>query len=142
MTQSLLAPAAVLILWSLLMLLWVVFTRFPAFKKAGIDLQSAPPGGRYVDVESAMPPEVNWKAHNFNHLMEQPTLFYAVIAVLSLAGAGTDTNVMLAWGYVAFRILHSLWQSLVNTIPIRFLFFLLSTICLFVLAVNAVRATL
>jgi len=141
MGHSILAPAAVLILWSLMMLLWIVFTRFPAFKKAGVDLANAEPGGRYSDIESTMPANVNWKSHNFTHLMEQPTLFYAVVAVLALAGATSPINVTLAWGYVVLRILHSLWQALVNTVPVRFGLFALSTVCLVGLAINAVRAT-
>jgi len=83
-----------------------------------------------------------WKSHNFTHLMEQPTLFYAAVAILALAGAGEGLNTQLAWGYVAIRIIHSLWQATVNTIPVRFGLYLLSTICLVALAVNAIRATL
>lgn len=141
MTHSILAPAAVLILWSLIMLVWVVVTRFPAFKSAGVDLANAPVGGRYSDLEAGMPASVNWKSHNYTHLMEQPTLFYAVTAILALAGAASSLNVTLAWAYVSFRILHSLWQSLVNSVPVRMVLFSLSTFCLFALAINAVRAT-
>jgi len=137
-----LAPASVLVLWSIIVLFWVMATRMPAFSKAGIDLTKGEPGARYVDVEAMMPPSVNWKAHNFVHLMEQPTLFYAVVAILALAGEGSGLNATLAWGYVALRIAHSLWQCLVNTLPIRFLLFALSTLCLLVLAVDAVIATL
>ena len=142
MQSSILAPAAVLILWSLIVLFWVVSTRFPAFKRAGIDAANSEAGGRYQDVEAQLPPSVNWKSHNYTHLMEQPTLFYAVIAVLALAGAGSEINVILAWGYVGLRVLHSLWQSMVNTIPVRITLFTLSTLCLFGLAINAVRATM
>ena len=74
--------------------------------------------------------------------MEQPTLFYAVVAILALAGAGDGLNAQLAWGYAGLRIAHSLWQSLVNTIPVRFTLFLASSLCLTVLAINAVRVTL
>jgi len=42
---------------------------------------------------------------------------------------------------VGFRILHSLWQILVNTIPVRFALFLAATLALIVLAVRAVMAT-
>ncbi len=142
MTSALLAPAATLILWSLVVLYWVMFTRMPAFKKAGVDLTQSPPGGRYIDVESAMPARINWVSHNNTHLVEQPTLFYAVIMVLAVAGDTSGLNLALAWAYTVLRVLHSLWQGLVNTIPVRFLLFLLSSLCLTVLAVNAVRLTL
>ena len=88
-----------------------------------------------------MPSSVNWKSHNYTHLMEQPTLFYATTVILALAGEGSGTNLALAWTYVALRIIHSLWQGLVNTLPVRITLFVLSTLCLLGLAVNAVLST-
>ena len=137
-----LAPAAVLVLWSLLVLLWMTVTRFSAFAKAGLKLNEAERGTRYIEVESMMPPKVNWKSHNYTHLMEQPTLFYAVVAVLALAGAGDGVNVTLAWAYVGIRVVHSFWQALVNIVPVRAALFTLSTLCLLALSINAVRVTL
>ena len=137
-----LAPAAVLVVWSLMILLWVTLTRFPAFTKVGLNIGDAEPGARYVEVESIMPASVNWKSHNYTHLMEQPTLFYAAVAILALAGEGSGINVTFAWAYVLLRVVHSLWQSTINKIPVRITLFTLSTLCLWVLAINAVRATL
>ncbi len=137
-----LAPAAVLVLWSLVVLMWMTATRFPAFAKAGLKIGEAEPGSRYVDVEPAMPSKVNWKSHNYTHLMEQPTLFYAAVAILALAGEGSGINASFAWAYVAIRVVHSIWQSTVNIISVRVTLFTLSTLCLWVLAINAVRATL
>jgi len=139
--NPLLGPAAVLVLWSLVILLWLVATRFPAFAKAGVTLSSAPRGSRYADVEKTLPPGVNWVSHNYTHLMEQPTLFYAVVAILVLAGDTSAVNVGFAWTYCGLRIVHSLWQILVNTIPVRVLLFTLSSFCLLALAVSAVRET-
>ena len=140
-TNPILAPAAILVLWSVVVLFWVVFTRFPAFAKAGMKVKDFPPGGRYVDIEKDMPPKVNWVSHNYTHLMEQPTIFYAAVAVLALAGDSSSINVACAWAYVATRIVHSLWQGLVNIISIRIVLFSLSTFFLCVLAINAVRVT-
>lgn len=142
MSASLLAPGAVLALWTLIMFGWVAATRFPALAKSGIDLKKAPPGGRGVDLEGILPREVNWKSHNYTHLLEQPTLFYAVIVFLQLSGGNTDLTRGLAWAYVVLRIVHSVWQATVNRIPVRFLLFLLSTLCLLALSVLAVIATL
>jgi uncharacterized MAPEG superfamily protein len=141
MDKSILAPAAVLALWSLIMLFWMAGTRLPAMRKVGLGLGNAAPGGRGQDIDSVVPPSVAWKSHNYSHLMEQPTLFYAVIGILTLAGASGGLNTYLAWGYVVLRIGHSLWQSLVNTVPMRFAFFLGSTICLLILSINAVFGT-
>lgn len=142
MSAPILAPAAVLILWSLLVLLALVVTRFPAFKKVGLDVSNAPRGARYSDVEASMPPRVNWISHNFTHLMEQPTLFYATVVILALAGEGTGVNVTLAWAYVVSRIVHSIWQIGVNIVSVRIAIFAVSSTILFALAINAVRATL
>jgi hypothetical protein len=142
MNEPILAPAAVLVLWSLIMLLWMAATRFPAMAKSGMDVSKLPPGGRGQDIEAVLPASINWKSHNYTHLMEQPTIFYAVVAILAIAGAGAGINAQLAWAYVIIRIAHSLWQALVNTVPVRFSLFLVSTGCLLVLAINAVRATI
>ena len=141
-TIPILAPAAVLVLWSLIVLLWMTATRFPAFAKAGLKMSEAEPGSRYVDVEPMLPAKVNWKSHNYTHLMEQPTLFYAVVAVLALAGEGSGINASLAWAYVGIRVVHSIWQSTVNIIPVRVALFTVSTLVLWGLAINAVRVTL
>ncbi len=143
MENTILAPAAVLVLWSLIMLGWMAITRFPAIAKSGMDLKSSPPGGRGQDLDAILPPSVNWKSHNYTNLMEQPTIFYATVFVLALSGAGGGMNAKLAWVYTGIRIVHSIWQATVNTvIPVRLGLFMLSTGCLLVLAINAVRATL
>jgi uncharacterized MAPEG superfamily protein len=141
MNAPILAPAAVLILWSLVMLFWMAGTRVPAANKlprAG----PTPVGIRGQDLDPLLPPQVAWKSHNYTHLMEQPTIFYATVVILALVGAGTGINVLLAWGYVGLRIAHSIWQATVNTVAVRLPLFLASTACLVVLAVNAAIATL
>ena len=141
MDKTILAPAAVLVLWSIIMLVWLAATRLPALKTIGIDMTKAV-GGRGADIDPNMPPSIAWKSHNYAHLMEQPTIFYATVAILAIAGASGGINTTLAWAYVILRIVHSLWQAMVNTVPIRFALFLLSTACLIGLAINALRATL
>lgn len=140
MQAQMLAPAAALVVWSLIVLVWMVATRFSAFSRAGIDLSKAPPGGRGVNLEGVLPDRVNWKAHNYTHLMEQPTIFYPTVVILALSGA-TTLDVALAWAYVAIRVVHSLWQGLVNRLPVRVMLFTLSTLCLIVLAIRALVAT-
>lgn len=96
---------------------------------------------RGQDVDSELPPRANWPAHNYMHLMEQPTLFYALVVILALAGGG-PLDAGLAWAYVLLRIAHSLWQGLVNTVPVRFMLFALSTLVLVALAIRALVLTL
>lgn len=99
-------------------------------------------GGRGEDLERALPQRAGWVSHNYTHLMEQPTLPYAVVGILALARQGDGLNAQLAWGYAILRIAHSLWQGLVNTMPVHFALILLPWLCFVGLAINAVRATM
>ena len=142
MTYSpLLGPIVVLVAWTLVMLVWMAVSRGLALKKAGIDITKSV-GGRGQDLQGAIPNEVNWKAHNFTHLHEQPTIFYAITLVLVLMEQNHPINVWLAWAYVAFRILHSIVQSTVNKVKFRFPLFALSTLCLLGLTLHAGAALL
>lgn len=141
MSTAILAPAAILVLWSLIILFWMAGTRLPAAKKLGIDI-TAKPGGRGPEIDPQLPDNVAWKSHNYSHLMEQPTIFYATVLILAMAEAGHGLNLYLAWIYVGLRIVHSLWQITVNLVKVRFLLFVASTVCLLIMAVNAIWATL
>ena len=140
MQAQMLAPAAVLVVWTLIMLFWMAGTRLPAASKAGIDI-GAKPGGRGQDLEDRLPPNVVWKSHNLTHLHEQPTLFYALCAIIAIMGAGAG-DTLAAWLYVGLRIVHSIWQATVNKVPVRFVLFLTSTFVLAYLAYRAVALTL
>jgi hypothetical protein len=142
MNMPILAPAAVLVLWSVFMMYWLMAARLPAMAKIGLDLSKAAPGGRGQDIDPNLPPPVAWKSHNYAHLMEQPTVVYAAVAILAISGGASQMSVYLAWGYTVLRVIHSVWQSTVNTVSVRFMLFLLSSLCLTVLAVQAVLATI
>jgi hypothetical protein len=91
---------------------------------------------------SLLPPHVRWKADNYNHLLEQPTLFYALAISLALLGVQSQIVLLLAWAYVFLRIGHSVVQALINTIEVRFLLFVLSNIPLLALSYIAASAFL
>ena len=141
MQAQILAPAAVLIVWSLVMLIWVGSSRLTAMKKMGVPLSAAQPGGRGQDLESTLPPEIMWKSHNYTHLMEQPTIFYPAVVILAIMGAGA-IDMVFAWAYVVLRVIHSIYQVTVNKVAVRFQLFRVMTVCLAVLAVRAVWITL
>ncbi|MCY7296897.1 MAPEG family protein [Alteromonas sp. a30] len=134
-STHLIQPVVILVLWSMIMWLWMYATRLPAMKAAKIKPDSNAPQGHQM---SQLPAHVRWKADNYNHLMEQPTLFYAVMMSLALMGTQSTVVVYTAWAYVALRIIHSLIQALGNKIIFRFTAFFLSNIALFILTVNAV----
>jgi hypothetical protein len=119
------------------MLLWAVIARGGAFRRKGIKLATIPRGSRGNALDGAGEDLAQWKAHNYNHLMEQPTIFYAIVFALILMGFDHQINVWLAWGYVGFRIAHSLVQATVNIVAIRLPLFIISTLCLVSLAIHA-----
>jgi hypothetical protein len=130
MTHAILTPMLALICWTLVMYLWMYATRIPAMQKAGIN----PAKMKSKSEIDVLPPEVSRIADNYNHLHEQPVIFYALGAVSALAAIDSAILVYLAWAYVALRIAHSLIQCLWNFIPARFFVFLLSSLMLFGMA--------
>lgn len=136
MRSPILVPVVALVAWTIVVMLWMVATRIPAMKRAGIDLNTRV-GGRGANLEGVLPDEVMWKSHNYMHLVEQPTLFYAIALTLALMDFGGGINYWLAWGYVALRIVHSLIQATYNRVMHRFLVFTLASICLLGLTVHA-----
>ncbi len=139
MHSEILQPVVALIAWTLVMMVWMLGTRLPAMRKAGIDLGRLV-GTKGSDADGALPAQVQWKAHNYNHLMEQPTLFYAVALVIALTGTGNGVNAWLAWVYVGLRILHSIVQATVNRVQARFVCFALSSLVLAALTLHAAMA--
>ena len=139
MHSDILRPMVVLIAWTLVMLGWALATRLPAMKAAGVDLRT-PVGTKGSDADRSLPPQAQWKVHNYNHLMEQPTLFYAVCTVLALSGSGDGPNAWIAWAYVGLRIVHSLIQATSNRVRDRFVVFMLSSLTLVALTLHAALA--
>jgi hypothetical protein len=138
MNIAILQPVVVLIAWSLVMLTWLVIVRLPAMKAAGIDINKVR-GGRPGALDAVLEEKAQWPAHNYMHLMEQPTLFYAVVFVIALSGGGHGTSALVAWAYVGLRIVHSLVQATFNRVAIRFALFALSTLALIMLAAYALK---
>ena len=133
--QPLLAPVIALVMWTTVMWGWMYATRIPAILRLRMKLDGNLPRGEQM---ATLPPRVRWKADNYNHLFEQPVLFYATTLSLAVLGDASQASLLLAWGYVVLRVVHSLWQALVNRIPVRFALFLLSSLTLFALLARAV----
>ena len=135
--SPLIAPVVALVAWTLVVMLWMLMSRMREFRRLGINFSNIPPGSRGVDLEGRADAKAQWKSHNYNHLMEQPTIFYAIVLALAMMGMDQPINVWLAWGYVGFRIIHSLIQGTVNIVRFRLPMFLLATFCLLGLTVHA-----
>jgi hypothetical protein len=133
MHSPILAPVIGLVLWSFVMWAWLYATRVPIIVKNKVSLE---PTQTKEAFQAQIPPQVRWKADNYNHLMEQPTLFYAVALTLAMLGAGDGVNACLAWAYVALRIAHSLVQATVNIITLRFWIFMVGSLVLLALTLR------
>ncbi|MES3022084.1 MAG: MAPEG family protein [Pseudomonadota bacterium] len=139
MGKEILGPVFALVAWSMLMFVWMYATRLPAIARTRMRLDPNAPRGEQM---ATLPPNVRWKADNYNHLMEQPTIFYALAISLAILGEGGGNNLTLAWAYVALRIIHSLAQALTNKIELRFGLFVLSNVPLFALTLSGATAVL
>jgi hypothetical protein len=125
--RALLLPAVALAAWTFVMWAWMYATRIPAIRRAQLKLDATIPRGEQM---ASLPPEVRWKADNYNHLFEQPTVFYPVVIVAALLPESGSIELGLAWAYVGLRVVHSLFQATVNKIEVRFVLFLLSSLVL------------
>ena len=133
-STDMIAPAIALVLWTAVVWAWMYATRIPAIVKARMRLDPNIPRGEQM---ATLPPSVRWKADNYNHLLEQPTIFYPVVLALAMLGDRSGASLALAWAYVALRVVHSLQQALSNVIVVRFALFSLSSFVLFALAIRA-----
>jgi hypothetical protein len=130
-TSTILQPLFAVALLNLVMWLWLYATRIPAMSSAGIDAQSAT-----KETMQRLPPRVVQVADNYNHLFEQPTLFYAVVLSIALLGHVDALHVGCAWAFAGLRIAHSLVQATVNIISLRFTIFTLSWLALAVMIIR------
>ncbi len=132
---EIIGPVIALVVWSMVMWVWMYATRIPAMIAAEVRLDPNAPSGELV---SKLPANVRWKADNYNHLMEQPTIFYALALSLALLGEGSGFNLYVAWAYVLLRIIHSLVHVLGNNIKLRFFVFVFSNIPILILLYNSI----
>jgi hypothetical protein len=134
--MDILKPVVALLAWTMVMWVWMYATRIPAMLKAGLDAKGMV-GTTGASLRAQLPDNVSWKADNYNHLHEAPTLFYAVAIVLAIIGQGDGFNTTLAWAYVILRVLHSVVQATINRVALRFALFALSSLVLMALIVHA-----
>ena len=137
--MEILKPLIVLAGWTMVMWLWMYITRLPAMSAAKIDSKNLV-GGTGQTLDAVLPAKTQWIAHNYNHLHEAPTVFYAVALVLAMIGQGDGFNADIAWAYVGLRIIHSLVQVLSNRVIVRFGIFVLSSLALMMLIAHAAMA--
>lgn len=136
--HGLIAPVIALVCWSLIVMVWLGYERVRNLLK----LRITPETGKFArELDALMPDRARQVSANYMHLMEQPTIFYAVCLSLQFLGQGNHPiNIGLAWGYVVTRVLHTGVQGTFNNVRLRFALFLLSSVFLIALTVHAVMA--
>jgi len=137
MGSTILTPILILVSWSLVLWIWMYARRMPAMTAAKVDPQDAQHPGALAKL---LPSDVQRVADNYNHLHEQPTVFYALVIYTHLAGAVDPISIGLAWGYVGLRVVHSIVQGTVNIVVARFAIFALSALVLMALAIRNLMA--
>jgi hypothetical protein len=140
MHSAILAPVVALAAWTMTIWVCMYATRLPAMSRAGIDgtkLVGSTSESLRADLVAAGEVRASWVADNYNHLLEQPVLFYATALTLASLGVGEGLNLALAWAYVGLRVVHSLVQVLVNRVLLRFLVFALASLALIGLIARA-----
>ncbi|WP_310531905.1 MAPEG family protein [Novosphingobium sp.] len=138
--MEILKPVVVLAGWTMVMWLWMYATRLPAMTAAKVNPDDLVKGSPKKTLDDVLPHSVQWKAHNYNHLHEAPTVFYAIALVLAIIGQGSGLNATIAWAYVGLRVIHSLVQVTINKVVLRFSLFALSSLCLMALVLHAAIA--
>ena len=131
--MTILQPVVALMIWTMIVWAWMYAARIPAMQASkDIDTRNLH-GGTGKDLDGVLPDRVQWKAHNYNHLHEQPTVFYAVAIVLAIIGAGDGVPALLAWIYAGLRVIHTIVQVTANRVLVRFVLFAVSSIVLMAL---------
>ena len=80
--------------------------------------------------DDGIPPKLKAIAQHYKNMFELPVLFYLLCILLIITDAAAPLDIQLAWGFVIFRILHSLIRIPNTNVHPRFGFFIGSYIML------------
>lgn len=136
--DTILAPVLALVVLSLVMAIVMGLVRLPAMSRMGLTPQDA----RHTADLHVLPSSVRQVADNYKHLMEQPTVFYALVFYIHLTGHADPLHIKLAWAYVGLRVIHTIVQSTVNVVLVRFWIYLTGTALLIWMAGREAAALL
>lgn len=118
-------PMGVLALLTFIVLIQIPIRRFRAAFAGHVKAEDFALG------ESArVPGDVSLPNRNYMNLTELPVLFYVLCLMLYVSSSLNQTMLVLAWAYVALRVLHSLIHVTYNHVFHRLIVFVLSNIVL------------
>lgn len=87
-----------------------------------------------------VPADVSLANRNYMNLLELPVLFHAICLVAYVTHTGAAQVVLLAWAYVALRVVHSFIHVTYNHVMHRFVAFAASNFVLVAMWVIVGRA--
>ncbi|MDF1486569.1 MAPEG family protein [Ramlibacter sp. H39-3-26] len=131
-SSEILYPILALAAWTGLVLLLIPVARF----RAGFRREVRADDFKFGE-SASVPPRVSLPNRNYMNLLEAPMLFYVVCVLLFVISGVTPTAVVLAWSYVALRIVHSLIHLTYNRVQHRLVAFAISNAVLAALWVGA-----
>ena len=135
--MEILAPMLGMITLTGLMVVVLYATRAPLIIKFWGNAQ----GARHSeDLRPQLPYRLRYVTDNYNHLFEQPVLFYAVVVYIFLSNHSDSLHVQLAWGYVGLRVIHSIIHLTSNNVSWRATVFGLSSLCLVAMIIRELLA--
>jgi hypothetical protein len=124
-TLAIFYPVLALVAWTGIVLLLIPIARF----RAGFRREVRADDFRFGE-SASVPGRVSIPNRDYMNLLEAPMLFYVVVILLFVTSGVSGTAIVLAWAYVALRVVHSLIHLTYNRVQHRLLAFGLSTIVL------------
>lgn len=97
---------------------FVVMLRAGAARKKAVEAGAAPPNALLYPY--GWPEAAQKISNNMNNQFETPTLFYALVLLALVAHQASLPIAVLAWIYVASRVLHTTEHAGANRLPLRF----------------------
>ena len=131
-TTCILQPVLAMVLLHAVVCVWMLATRGSAMTKAGMTLED---GKHTVDM-NCLPDPARQIADNYNHLFEAPTVFYAMVFYIWAMGHADSIHVYCAWGFFGSRVIHSIVQSTINIVKVRFPLFAIGWLMVIIRAVR------
>ncbi|RTE86597.1 MULTISPECIES: MAPEG family protein [Gammaproteobacteria] len=136
-SQLILLPALAMGLFTFLVAIRLMLARVKDMKALKVHPQK---GQDTKHLKSLLSEKTGWIADNYNHLFEQPVIFYVACFSLAILDAVHITTLSLAWAYVTLRVLHSWVQTTTNVVLLRFNLFLASWLVIVAMLIFGVLA--
>ena len=122
---SILLPVLTLAFWT-----FIIFAIMAPARFYFLRMKHPQTAAHTKNLKGLLPPWTERVADNYNHLFEQPVVFYAIALSIAVINNIEPLMIQLAWTYVALRVLHSIVQITFNFVPLRFTLFVTSWLIL------------